>query len=293
MKKPKMEKDKSERWMLTYSDLMNLLLILFIILYCSSEVSAQKAEALAISIREGFGQYAALSDGDSSGSSSGSGGGSADSGGTGESDQEYNPTNDGLLGQYGASAEDQQYDQFYQDVASLLKESGLEAKVTVVMSQRGVVISFKDNVLFPSGSANLGSEANTLITTLGGMLKKLTYSSIIVEGHTDSVPIHTARFQDNMDLSTQRAANVWRNLVACGLPPSKMSSIGYGEYRPVAPNDTAENKAKNRRVVISILRKTTDAEDELLSGSTGGTYVTGQRTTQDAAASPTGGTSGG
>ena len=68
---------------------------------------------------------------------------------------------------------------------------------------------------------------------------------------------------DNMDLSSTRAGNVWRALVKCGLPPEDMASIGYGEYRPVANNDSAENKAKNRRVVISILRKPFTASTDL------------------------------
>lgn len=263
-KKQKVEKDKSERWLLTYSDLMNLLLILFIILYCSSSLDSQKATALAVSMREGFGQYAALG-GDGSGTGYGGGDGSGE--GTGDGSTSSSTTDDGMLGNMYGTPEDLEYGKFYQDVNKLLADSGLDAKATIVMSERGVVISFKDNVLFPSGSAELGTEANTLITQLGGLLKKLTYSSILVEGHTDSVPIHNAKFQDNMDLSTQRASNVWRTLVQSGLPPAKMASIGYGEYRPVVPNDSAANRARNRRVVISILRKTTENQEDLVSGT--------------------------
>ena len=93
-----------------------------------------------------------------------------------------------------------------------------------------------------------------------------------MEGHTDTDPIKTARYADNMDLSTQRAANVWRRLVAKGIDPKKSAAIGYGEYRPVAPNDTPENKAKNRRVVVTVLRAELIASDQfVLSESLGKT----------------------
>jgi len=128
-------------------------------------------------------------------------------------------------------------------------------------------LSFLDNVLFDGGSAELSPTATNLIDQMGSMLKNLKFSFILVEGYTDTDPIHNSQYKDNMDLSTQRAGNVWRELVKSGLSPNKMASIGYGEYRPVAPNDTPENKAKNRRVVITIERNNVDVNG-YLTGST-------------------------
>lgn len=246
------EKDASERWLLTYSDLMNLLLILFIILYCASKVDAKNAATVSQSMREGFGY---VEDGAASGTGTGTGSGTGTGTGTG--------TGSGASGDTTVRT----YDDYNAELLKMIKENNLENKVTVEMSSAKVVISFMDNVLFDQGSADLSTMAAELIDKIGGMLTNLDYSFILVEGHTDSDPIHNYLYADNMDLSTMRAANVWRELQNCGLSPTNMASIGYGEYRPIAPNDTAENKAKNRRVVITIIRSSVSV-DKYISSET-------------------------
>lgn len=232
MAAPKVVKDNNERWLLTYSDLMNLLLILFIILYCSSQINAKKAAAVAESISHGFNN--------SKGAQEETGGGLGDVTGT-ASDIAYWSTDD--------------YGEFYKEVTQLIDEENLTDVVTAKLDNTGVIISFKDTALFAVGNADLDAEAGALIDEIGGMLYRLNYSYILVEGHTDSDPINTAEFPDNMALSSARAGNVWRELVQCGLAPESMAAIGYGEYRPIAKNDSAENKSKNRRVIITILKK--------------------------------------
>lgn len=277
MKKAKApEKENSERWLVTYSDLMNLLLILFIILYAMSQVDKAKAEAVAESIRAGFGYVE-------------NGGTGAEKGeGTGLYAADFTTPGDGTTtsqpGDPGASASSDLYwseealafQNFYEDVMKLIKDNNLENMVDVTIDDRGVVISFKDNVLFASGQAYLGNDSLSLIDQIGKLLTNLRFAYILVEGHTDTDPIHTAQFSDNMDLSNQRAANVWRELVKCGLSPDKMASIGYGEYRPIAPNDTPENKAKNRRVVVTILRHPITTSQQI--NSSGETAATGNAT---------------
>lgn len=276
--KKTVEKDNSERWLLTYSDLMNLLLILFIILYCSSNLDKQKAEAIAQSVREGFGY---VEDGSSTGSDSGTGTGYAAGNEIIYADEEVveagaeaSPSASvGGGGEAGASPtywdqEAAEYQEFYDEIVKLIKEHGLEDKVDISLDNRGVVISFKNTALFAKASAVMSDESNKIIDEIGGMLKNLTYSFILVEGHTDSDPLISKQYTDNMDLSTQRAGNVWRELVKCGLPPEKMASIGYGEYRPIVSNDTEANKAINRRVVVTILRAEVDASAMIAAGST-------------------------
>lgn len=241
MPKPKAEKDTSERWLLTYSDLMNLLLILFIILYTSSKLDAEKAAAVSQSLQAGFSTI----EGAAAASVNKSGNEAGDTGGV---DVYWD-----------------EYAEFYNEINALLKQGNLQTKVDTTLDDTGIIISFKDNALFPTGSATLGDEASSIITQIGNLLVNLDYSFILVEGHTDTDPISTARFADNMDLSSARAGNVWRTLVSCGLKPECMASIGYGEYRPIAPNDTPENKAKNRRVVISILKKPFTASTDLVA----------------------------
>ena len=256
MPKPKVEKDTSERWLLTYSDLMNLLLILFIILFCSSQLDAKKSAAVSESLQEGFSTMegaAAVK-------------AAADAKAAGETITTSNGDSSGVDAYW------DEYKDFFNELNNLLKQGDLQEEVDTILDDTGVIISFKDTALFPAGSATLSTESATIINKIGALLVKLNYSFILVEGHTDSDPISTARFADNMDLSNARAGNVWRELVNSGLPPEDMASIGYGEYRPVADNDTAENKAKNRRVIISILKKpftaTTDLAAEDLAGGT-------------------------
>lgn len=264
MPKPKIEKDSSERWLLTYSDLMNLLLILFIILFCSSQLDAKKSAAVSASLQEGFstieGAAAVQASADAEAAAAAAAG-------------ETITTSKGDSS--GIDAYWDEYKDFFDELNNLLKQGNLQEEVDTILDDTGVIISFKDSALFPAGSATLSAESATIINKIGALLVKLNYSFILVEGHTDSDPISTARFADNMDLSNARAGNVWRELVKSGLPPEDMASIGYGEYRPIANNDTAENKAKNRRVIISILKKpfnaTTDLAAEDLAGGTSAT----------------------
>lgn len=261
-KKPKEpEKENSERWLVTYADLMNLLLILFIILFAMSQVDKQKAEAVAESVREGFGYVEDGGTGEKIGSGSGL---YAEDYTAAEGD----PSADSMT--EAASASDDLYwsqealafQKFYDEVEKLLQENHLEDLVDVKLDDRGIVISFKDNVLFTSGQAALSTSALDLIDSIGKMLIDLKFTYILVEGHTDSDPIHTSEYEDNMDLSTQRASNVWRELVACGLSPGKMGALGHGEFDPIAENDTPENKALNRRVTITILRSEVTSTDQ-------------------------------
>lgn len=252
-RKPKPVKDNSERYLLTYSDLMNLLLILFIILFAMSQVDNKKAQLFAEALGKGFnGPYASVLT--ATGSKPGGVSSKASS----------------SAGQAATAAVSiaSQYDKLYQELLNLIKKNGLENKVVVQLNKNGVVISLNNNVLFPSGVAELSNNSVNLVVSLGNTIKNVDYSQIIIEGHTDTDPIHNSKFQDNRTLSTERANNVLRVMTArCGIPQKKICSMGYGEYRPVAPNDTEANKAKNRRVVITILKPEFSA-DAVISAST-------------------------
>lgn len=245
-RRPRVGKDNSDRWTVTYSDLMNLLLILFIILYCSSKIDAERATQVAQSLTAGF----STMEGTAS-SGYGTGAGAL----TGSKEPGSN-----------AYWQADEYGTFYTEVLALIEEGNLQDRVEARVDDTGVIISFKDSALFEIGSAELSASAIGMISDISGMLIHLDYSFILVEGHTDSDPIiGRSQFVDNMDLSSARAGNVWRELVKCGLPPEGMASLGYGEYRPIAENDSPENKAKNRRVVISILKKPFAASTDLVA----------------------------
>jgi chemotaxis protein MotB len=125
--------------------------------------------------------------------------------------------------------------------------------VELELQERGLIVRFAEQVFFDLGEAALKPEALEVLKTLAGTLKTLP-NPLRVEGHTDNWPISTARFPSNWELSVHRATNVVRFLIEEeGFDPNKLSVAGYSEYRPIRPNDTAEDRAMNRRVDIVIL----------------------------------------
>jgi flagellar motor protein MotB len=145
-----------------------------------------------------------------------------------------------------------------QQVKEMMEKGELKGSVQV--DREGLKISLEEQgqvPFFQSGSADTTPEMEEKMAKIAPMLKKLSeQQDIIVEGHTDNQRIHNEYFDSNWELSTARATSVARLLVdKFALPPLRMGAIGYGEYRPVVPNDTPENRAKNRRVVFFVDRK--------------------------------------
>jgi len=238
--KAKVEKDTSERWLLTYADLMNLLLIFFIILYAMSNTDQAKFEALAQSLREAFGTSTSATHIDTSG------------GGDSIISLDANAPSPVIP----ANVEQQAMNDVKSKVEELAKKGGLEGKVDVKVEERGIVISMTAQFLFNPGRAEIESEPKPTLVEIGKLLTAFTGNRIRVEGHTDSDPLGSGSiYVDNQGLSSARADNVLRLLVkTAGVKRNMISSAGYGETIPIAPNDTVANKAKNRRVDIVILR---------------------------------------
>lgn len=116
-----------------------------------------------------------------------------------------------------------------------------------------VVLVLPNDVLFDSGRVQIKPVGRDALTEVAAALRPMTDRHFQVAGHTDNVPIDNARFASNWELSTQRAVEVVRLLIAQGVAPEALSAAGYGEYDPVAPNDAHEGKAKNRRIEITIV----------------------------------------
>lgn len=126
-------------------------------------------------------------------------------------------------------------------------------EMTVVQTERGIVISLQNSVLFDSGSAELRPDAIAVLQEVAEALQQID-NNVLIEGYTDNVPIQTAAFPSNWELSVARATAVLRQVLAFGdLDPDRFAAVGYGEYRNIYPNDTEENRQKNRRVDIVIL----------------------------------------
>ncbi len=116
-----------------------------------------------------------------------------------------------------------------------------------------IMVALPSSVLFPSGKADLSRPGKIALAKVSQVLAKLPDRRFLVAGHTDNVPISTAKFQDNWELSTARAATVTRFLVSNGVPPKSLAAAGYGEYDPLTSNDTEEGRQRNRRIEIVLM----------------------------------------
>ncbi len=141
-----------------------------------------------------------------------------------------------------------------QSMKMSLQEKELDKKVKMNIKDNGILIRIDAPLLFPSGKADLKSEVIPVLDKIVEMAKGWP-NSIRIEGHTDNRPIHSVRFPSNWELSSARAIAVLRYFIKRGVPAGRLAAVGYGEYHPLLPNTTPENMAKNRRVEIYIKYK--------------------------------------
>ena len=237
------EKENSERWVLSYADLVTLLFGFFIILYATADVNIVKFNKLSAGIAKAFNVEV----------KTGSGSGSAIfDGGTG-----IIPT------PLGGALIDLDLDFVERSIRELAADAGIDvSRVAISRNDRQIVVRFADNLIFQSASAEIRDEVLPMLMLVGSVIAKLP-NEIRVEGHTDNIPVGTALYPTNWELSSARATAVLRFLVEqAGLPAERAFAAGYGEFRPEATNGTPEGRALNRRADIVILY---DPEDALAS----------------------------
>ena len=254
-KKKYAEKDNSERWLLTYSDLITLLMVFFVVLYAMSAVDKQKYEQLAQSLSATF---------DSGSNLTGGGNIKTTSGGS------ILPTSSALGVKQDNLSDllDPELVSVADQIQKMLEEKGLQGQVGVSIKERGVVISLLNTVLFDSGKADVKPEGRNTLIEIGNIAKTVNHY-IRVEGNTDDVPMNSGQFPSNWELSVIRATEVVKLLISeCDFSPEKISAIGYGQYRPILPNTSAENRAKNRRVDIVILSNSYNSSESQSVNST-------------------------
>jgi chemotaxis protein MotB len=139
-----------------------------------------------------------------------------------------------------------------EDFIAFLRENDLLNQVKILQNEKGLLIRFNDNVFFPSAKADLSKNGYEVLSLMGDKLKKID-NDIIVEGFTDNLPIHTKEFPSNWELSVARAISVVKYLTEeKGIDPNRISVSGYGERNPIDTNDTKEGRANNRRIEITI-----------------------------------------
>ena len=151
-----------------------------------------------------------------------------------------------------------EFESLYESFQELLGDEELAGATDIFMDERGLVVSFKEKLFFDIGSAEIKPEARDLLRRVGEILRR-GKNQIRVEGHTCDLPIRTDRFPSNWELSVSRATNVTRFLIEqAGVTPERLAATGYAEFRPIAPNDSEENRVKNRRVDIVLLSLDTE-----------------------------------
>nr|HPH42375.1 flagellar motor protein MotB [Syntrophorhabdaceae bacterium] len=139
-----------------------------------------------------------------------------------------------------------------QEFREIADENGLKNNITVFTDARGVVVRIMDKAFYDEGKADLKQGAKNALNKIIPIMKGIK-NHIRIEGHTDDTPISKGEFKSNWELSVRRATEVVRYIVEKGpIAPDRVSATGYAEYRPIVSNDTAENKALNRRVEIII-----------------------------------------
>lgn len=150
-------------------------------------------------------------------------------------------------------------DQAYKEIAlakqmqKYIKDQGVSDKAQVQMSAQFIKLKLESPALFSSGSAELKADSLPLFEMMSSQLKQMD-NMIIVEGHTDNVPMHSAIFNSNWELSAARAFSVIRYYIGKGIDPKRLVAHGLAEFRPVASNDDEIGRAKNRRIEITIMR---------------------------------------
>ncbi len=228
------EKKGAPEWVVSYGDMMSLLLCFFILLFAFSSVDALKFQAVLLSLKGSFGVME---------------GGMTTNQGDLTGGADVMPSDSGLM-----ELEPAPETVTAAEVESALAEAGLTGTVQLVEEQRGMVIRFVDSTLFESGKAGLTPKAMDILDKTAGIITGMD-NLVRIEGHTDNRPINTAQFPSNWELSTARATTVIRHFVEVHrIAPERLAAAGYGEYYPIAPNDTAANRALNRRIDIVILR---------------------------------------
>ncbi|GEK60249.1 flagellar motor protein MotB [Marinococcus halophilus] len=237
-RKKEEEEHVSEAWLLPYADLLTLLLALFIVLFASSEVDARKFDQISESFNSVF----------TGGSGINESGSSVEELNAEDNVDESPPT-------VTEEAEDQnELAELQERVEGFIDERGLEGQFTTRLSDDGLLLSIKDNILFEVGEAEIRDEALQTAEDMSELLVLNPPRNIIISGHTDDTPIANADFNTNWELSVMRAVHFMEIVLENpDLDPRDFSAKGFGEFEPVASNDTAEGRAQNRRVEVLIL----------------------------------------
>jgi chemotaxis protein MotB len=265
-----------ERWLLTYADMITLLMALFMVLFSISSVNISKYQVLQRALQKAF--MGGVLDG---GKSFQQGEptriqGVQSATASQQMDSTFQITSHNLIGKVApaptaaqkaaarkAAAEEQSnLEQIKDQVDSYAKLHGFSGLIQTSIDQRGLVIRLlTDKVLFDSGHAELKATGSPILLEVSHLLVTTKFSNAIaVEGNTDNVPISGGEFPSNWELSTARANAVLEFFIHHSVPQRRLTVVGFADQNPIAPNDTADGRALNRRVDVVVLRNATQSQ---------------------------------
>jgi chemotaxis protein MotB len=268
--------EDGERWLLTYADMITLLMALFMVLFSISSVNVSKIQALQKSLRAAFSPDNILPGGKDIAQQGSTANASRapstrevqslvpltprSAASNLESTAGPQATGSASAAASGASVsraqqEQSEFEHLKHELDSYAANHGFSQDVNTTIQPRGLVIRvLTDRLLFPSGSAVLIAEAYPLLGEIASLINIDRRHPVAVEGNTDNVPIHSASFPSNWELSTARASMVVRFLIGQGVYASRLSASGYADQRPIDSNVSAAGRARNRRVEIVLQR---------------------------------------
>jgi len=254
--------EKLDRWLVSYADFVTLLFAFFVVMFAASTINEGKLRKVTSSLTDAFNTPPR----------------SLQPVQVGEINRSPNdkilpvdaPSQGGVEKQAESSLKD-----LATKMAAEMKDLIELDEITVRRTEQWLEIEINTSILFDSGSANLVGGSRTILQKIAKVLAPHP-NPINVEGFTDNLPISTAAFPSNWELSAARAASVVHLFSKDGIEPGRMSAIGYGEFRPLVSNDTRQGRRKNRRVVVAVLandlvlpaRRHMNNEDSVLLPST-------------------------
>ena len=223
-------------WLTTFNDLVTLLMVFFVLLFTMSSIDAKQMQDFQYGLQSGLG---ILKEGRMVNIS-------IKASQPVEDMSHINTQPEGVKGSPSERLTGLLTDK-------LMKSLEADFEIQVTRTQQGIRLSFEDQILFDFGKADINPAGHRLLDQVAKAIKKVR-DSVRVEGHTDNIPIQTARFPSNWELSVARAVNVVKYFAeVCHIDPHRLSAVGYGESRPVVANDTPAHRMKNRRVEILLI----------------------------------------
>ncbi|WP_303785415.1 flagellar motor protein MotD [Azovibrio restrictus] len=233
------EHENHERWLVSYADFITLLFAFFVVMYALSSINEGKYRILSESLNAAFRNVAQSQPGQVMLITEGA------------------PALPVPVATLPKAADDGRLRQrdkmrnMAKEIMEALAPLVRQGKVRVLETSRGVTVEINDSILFAPGQATLEPLSVAALQAVARVVADSNFP-ITIEGHTDNVPIRTAQFPSNWELSAVRATTVLRLFAEAGVNPDRLTAIGYGEQRPVEPNDSVEGRARNRRVTILI-----------------------------------------